>query len=44
MAKTANSPKEKEKERPGSKAGADRVQTGRVEKKLRFPHEGGLSS
>jgi hypothetical protein len=45
MAKTAKSPKEKEKEkdRPGSKAETDRVQTGRVEK-VRFPFEGGLAS
>jgi hypothetical protein len=29
--------KEKEKERPSSEAVTDRVQTGRVEKKLHFP-------
>ena len=52
MAKTANSPKEKkrpkqkkQKQRSGSEAEtADRVVTGRVEKKLRFPFKATLSS
>lgn len=52
MAKTANLPKEKkrpkqkkQKQRSGSEAEtADRVVTGRVEKKLRFPFKATLSS
>lgn len=55
MANSAHSPKEKKraedkkrpkkkKKRPGSKAKTNRVESGRVEKKLRFPSKIGVSS